>query len=188
MPRIASRTYTHARERGFTVVEMLIAMVVVAILFAIVIQMFGGAKKATYFQDGKTVGSAYMQAVSQYHADFANRHPPTTGPPTQRWWGNNTAATQRGPRNLTGQPYMKSTPESVSAGRVGISVDANCGAPSNPTGASTQTAWVSVCYLAEPRYWVRVIARKNSGAQWTGPGASACYMGAPASTPAYPAC
>lgn len=188
MPRATTRTHAHVREHGFSVIEMMIALLVIAILIAVVAMGFGGAKKATYAQEGKTVGSAYMQAVSQYHADFANRHPPTTGPPTQRWSGNNAPDTQRGPLNLTGAPYMKSVPDAVSSGRVGVSVNTNCGAPGPPTGATTQTAWVSVCYLAEPRFWVRVISRKNSGDVWSGPSATACYMGAPASPPSYKTC
>lgn len=188
MPRHTTASHARAHERGFTLLEMLIVVIVLAIIFAIALSKFSGAKKSAYFNDGKTVGTAYMQAVSQYQADFANRHPPMTGPPALRWSGNNTAATQRGPLNLTGQPYLKSTPESVTAGRVGVSVNTNCGAPGAPSGATTQTAWVSVCYLAEPRFWVRVIARKNSGALWTGSGALACYMGAPTPKPSYPVC
>lgn len=188
MPRTTTRPQAHACERGFTTLELIVGLLIVAILAAISITAFSGSKKATYALEGKSVGSAYMQAVSQYHADFANRHPPTTGPAALKWSGNNTAAAKRGPLNLLGQPYLKSAPDAVSIGRVGISVNTNCGAPGTPSGASTQTAWVSVCYLAAPRLWIRVIARKNSSAAWNGAGASACYMGAPASTPAYPAC
>lgn len=182
MPRTAARTEARRREAGFTLVEILVALLIIAILVVVMIRAFGGAKGATYAQEGKTVGSAYMQAVSQYHADFANRHPAT-------WTGNNTTAAQQGPRNLTNQPYMKTVPESVTAGRTGVSVGvaANCGtgsAPTAPSGAAAHTSWVAVCFGAEPRYFVKVFARKSAGAGWgVADAGKVCFMGATTATP-----
>jgi prepilin-type N-terminal cleavage/methylation domain-containing protein len=176
MPRTTTAPLRRTRESGFTVVEMMIALFIIVVLAIVAFKAFGGAKKATYANEAKTVGSAYMQSVAQYQADFANRNPTAAA-----WSGNNTTAAQRGPLNLTNQPYMKSVPEAVAGGRVGISVNSNCGTTaSNPSGASTHTGWVSVCYGAEPQFYVRVLSRKDAGSPW-----AVCLMGA---TPATPKC
>ena len=167
--------------------EMMIVVIIVAILMIALMKTFGGAKKATYANEGKTIGSSYMQVLSQYHADFANRHPPAAA-----WSGSSPAVTaERGPLNLTSQPYMKSIPEGVSAGRVGVSVNVagNCGTGAGaaaPVGATTQTAWVAVCYMTEPRFFVKVYSHKASGAPWDAAnGGAVCFLGA---TTALPKC
>lgn len=153
-------------------IELAIALFIIAVLAIAGARAFGGAKKATYAGEGKTVGSAYMQVISQYHADHSNQHPPLTG--------NNSAAVIAGPLDLTNKPYMRSVPDAVTAGRVGVSMGAsNCGA-SGVSAASTQVGWVSICYAAAPRFSVRVANRKDAASPWT-----YCWMGA---TTALPKC
>ena len=153
-------------------VEMMIVVFIIAILIIVASKAFGSAKKSTYASEGKAVGSAYMQALSQYHADFANRHPTT-------WTGNNDATAKRGPLNLTSLPYMRATPEAVGDGRTGVSVNTNCGGLGAPTGATNETSWVSICLGAEPQASVRVVARRSAGSSWTAAdGALICWMGA----------
>ena len=164
------------------VIEIMIALFIIGIIVAVLIQSFGGAKKATYAQEGKTVGSAYMQAVSQYHADFANRHP-------TNWTGNNTTAAQRGPLDLTNKPYMKTPPDPVTAGRTGVSVGvaANCGTnatPASPSGAGAHTSWVAICFGQEPQFFVKVYSHKAASAPWDAAnGGAVCFMGATTATP-----
>ncbi|MCW2920289.1 MAG: hypothetical protein JWL76_163 [Thermoleophilia bacterium] len=185
MPRHAPRTQARRTEAGFTMLEMMIVVIIMAILALALMKAFGGAKKGAYANEGKTVGSSYMQAISQYHADFANHHPNAAA-----WSGSSPAATaERGPLNLTAQPYMKNIPEGVSAGRVGVSVNvaANCGtgaAPSAPAGAGAQTSWVAVCYMTEPRFFIKVYSHKASGAPWDAAnGGAVCFMGATTAAP-----
>ena len=160
-----TRTHARTREDGFTIVELLIAMLIIVILVVVAIKAFGGAKGATYANEAKAAGSAYLQAVSQFQADNANRLPAAN-----QW------DAQRGPRNLLNQPYMKTAPEGVLAGRIGVS---NTCPGGNPPGSFV--GYVNVCMQAAPRYYVRVASRKSpSATTW-----AFCFLGsAPAGSPA----
>jgi len=169
-----TRSCARSREAGFSVAELIIAMAILTILTIIAMMSFNGAKRSSRVDETKAVGSAYMQAISQYHADHANRHPTTPA-------GDNSAAVKAGPLNLLNRPYLSPMPEAVSDGRVGVSIrGGNCGnAKATPSGAgaATATGWVSVCYAAEPRYSVRVLARSSSGASWADASATMCWLG-----------
>lgn len=176
-------TRAHARdaERGFTVVEIVVAMIIAIVLISLAIIAFRGSKTATYANEGKAVGSAYMQMVSQYQADHANNNP-APGQPGGVPNGNNGAAQKKGPINLLAKPYG-SIPDAVAAGRVGVSFGSNCGnAAGTPVGAGGHRAWVSVCLEPAPNYGVRVITRGPSNT-WAAGDAKVCWMGSTAKTP-----
>ena len=174
---------TRTHERGFSLIEILVALIITAILLAVLVSTFGGAKSTTYRNEAKAAGSAYLQAVSQYQADFANNVPPTTGP--NRWSSAPVTIARRGPLNLMGKPYLASPPDGVADGRIGVSVavPAQCTgstpATTPPPGATPKTqGWVIVCYAADSagtlsQAFVHVRARKGEDPNaW-----SSCYLG-----------
>lgn len=159
------------REGGFTLVEIMVALMIGIVLMALAIIAFRGSKSASFANEGKAVGSAYMQMVSQYQADHANNNPPTTG--------NNTAVARKGPLNLLNEPYG-TMPDAVVARRTGVSFGTYC--TGTPPAGARERSWVAVCYEAAPNFGVRVMARSSDGT-WTGPKSVSCWMGSTAKAP-----
>jgi prepilin-type N-terminal cleavage/methylation domain-containing protein len=160
------RACTCPRESAFSLVELLVALAVVAILMSIAIATFGGAKSSVRGNEAKSIGTAYAQAISQFQADHANRNPTSAQMSTVDGYSV-------GPTNLVGKPYMTSLPEGVGT-RVGV--DMACGSP----GGGAFTGWVSYCPEGDgPLFGVRVNTRPKASAPW-GP---ACWLGSTANTP-----
>lgn len=172
------RPHARTREQAFTLVEIIVVLVIMAILGAIAATMFRGASSATRSKEAIAAGTAYAQAISQYQADHANRNPTS---PT----GTNTTAVRKGPLNLLGKQYLAAIPDGVTAGRTGVSFQANCATgKAQVPGASKQSSWVSFCPEAEPNFGIRVATRKNPSSSWTDASARVCWMGRTAKTPA----
>ncbi len=172
MPRHMTRQNHNVRERGFSLIELLVVMAVIAVLMSIAVMAFRSARYTVNTNEARTVGSAYMQAVSQYQADHANLNPTLTG-------SSPSADIEKGPLNLLNKPYLKSIPDAISHGRIGVSMGgANCSGTA-VAGAGSRVGWVSVCYGPPPQHYVRVAARRDpSAATWT-----ICYMGSTTATP-----
>lgn len=171
------------REAAFTLIEIIVVLVIVAILMAAAIITFGGAKSSAYYNEGVSTGSAYQQAISSYAGDHANRTPTVAS-----LAGDNA---KKGPLNLLNKPYINSMPESVSNGRslvvASVDSDGNC-STSFTAPAGTQLSTVSLCFESptgdSPNFYVRIIARKNTGSAWTeAAGAKMCFMGSTALEP-----
>ena len=155
-----------ARERGFTLVEILVAMTIIAIIMAIAIISFRGAKGTTYAKETIAAGAAYSQAISQFQADHANKLP--AGAELIK-----ISNKEAGPANLLNKPYIGSLPEGVDAGRISVSM--TCG------GAKSGTyGHVAFCPGTAPAYEVQVFTRKDSTKAF--PGAPTCTIGNTAST------
>lgn len=160
------RTHTHgarAREGGFTMIEILVALVIVMILAGAAIIAFRGSKTSTHAKEAISAGSALTQAISSYQADHQNQLP-NAGNASQ--W----SATQ-GPLNLLGKPYVPSI-AGVSEGRIKLSTT-DCGATA--TSGGTASGVVSYCSRPAdaPNFAVRVAAQGPSG--WAD--ATVCWMG-----------
>jgi prepilin-type N-terminal cleavage/methylation domain-containing protein len=163
-------------ERGFTLVEILVAMGIILVLVAISISSFRGAKSSTNAKEATAAGAAYAQAIAQWQSDNANRLPGAAAWPTSP-----STEAMKGPKNLLGKPYIASPPPGMLEGRIGFSMNANCGtAPAAPVGIGTgvQNAWVSYCPgAAAPDYGVRVLTRRK-GSGWTlADKAKVCWYG-----------
>lgn len=160
-PHAAARTSPGARparESGFSVLELIIAIAIMLILLAAAASQFIGAKKSSYAAEAKSAGSAYTQAISQYQADNANMNPPSM--------------TKQGPMDLLKKPYMRSIPDGVAGGRVGFSP--NCAPP-----GGTGLGWVAYCPGTAPNFGIRVQWRGTGSQPWE-PG---CWMGRTNATP-----
>lgn len=163
------------RERGFTMVELLIVMVIVAILAAVAMILFRGSRATAIERDAKATASAYDTAMTSYLADHGNKAP-----------HNNEFPMPNGPMNLANRLYLGSVPNSISSGRVTASYSRTCGGPPPPT--STTLAAVTICFknpVAKARYDVRVWSRKDTQSAF----ALACHRGTAAQAPGgAPAC
>lgn len=163
-------TPAHARgvdERGFTVVELTVAMAIIIVLAAAAMLAFGGSKGAVRGKEAVAVGASYAQAIAQFQADNANNNPTAA----------QMGSANRGPLNLLGKPYLGGTPEGVTAGRVAVTMTGTCSAP--PNGSFTGA--VTYCPEAAPAYGIRVNTRTNPSQAWTA--GKVCWHGNTAQTP-----
>ncbi len=119
MPTSPSMRSRIADERGFTLMEILIAMILVGILMALAIPTFFGAREATSANATRAAASEYAAAISAFRLDHANRNPVVGSAD----WPN----PQRGPVDRNGTPYMSEVPQLVAEGLVNFCAN-SCGA------------------------------------------------------------
>jgi prepilin-type N-terminal cleavage/methylation domain-containing protein len=171
-----------ANERGFSMIELIVALIIVAILGSIAVITFSSSRSAVSAKEGIATGSTYLQAISQYQADHGNMTP-TAAQMRPAGAVGTVPARALGPANLLDKTYVASVPDSVAAGRVGVSMDgANCaGGMAAITGAAKQSSWVSYCRVTDSTFGIRIASRANGGASWTDAKASLCWMGNAAS-------
>ncbi|MCW2961530.1 MAG: hypothetical protein JWM25_1617 [Thermoleophilia bacterium] len=178
-PLEADASRGHAHERGFSVVEMMVAVVIIAILAAAAMMAFGGSKTAVRSKETTAVGAVYAQAIAQFQSDHGNMLPTDA----------DMKSPVLGPKNLLGAAYVRSVPEGVTAGRIGVTMRGSAPAECGSTGlaniaAGVQTGWVSYCPEAAPGYGIRVASRASGSSSWTDAAtAKACWMGNTAKAP-----
>jgi len=164
-----------AREAGFSLIEIIIALAIIAILSAIIALSWGKAKSGTRKNEAIAAASRYAQAISQYQGDNANQLPGAAN--------MDPADARRGPVNLVGKPYIGTLPDGVIGGRIEVSM-----ACAPPTSSSTTTAQIALCPATEgaPSFAIRVMARPRTNIDWgVAAEVTTCWMG---STGAQPAC
>jgi prepilin-type N-terminal cleavage/methylation domain-containing protein len=89
-------------ERGFTLVEIIVVLVIVAILMAIILPSFGGAKHTSDHQMLVTAAQDYADAVESFRLDHDGLVPQTSAD-----WPADAARAVLGPvDSITGKPYM----------------------------------------------------------------------------------
>ena len=166
-----SATPTPARdssEAGFTLTEMMIVLVIIAILMAVAIPSYLSAKRAAHYKDAVSAASSYRQAISSYQLDNGNLVP-IVGIPTI-WKSVAGKPDPMGPINLLRAYYLRSGAPSevahgtllVYGGSVGTSV------PAAPLGATTaQIAAVQIAFPSPTTYQLGVWTRKNATSPWT---------------------
>jgi prepilin-type N-terminal cleavage/methylation domain-containing protein len=173
-------------ERGFSLIEIIVVMVIIAILMAAVVPRFLGAKAATAKKETTAAGLAYNSAIAQFQADHGNVLPAAKAGSLDMLTLQGKAA---GPKNLLKLPYVKNLPSGVAEGRVGVSMDgSNCAtdATSNPGTAPALApkalGWVSYCVknndVNSNAYYIRVNFRDNAASPWKQP----CMYGTDAIT------
>lgn len=113
-------------ERGFSLIELIVVGLIIAILLGVIISTFRGSKKATYAKAGQVSAYAYQDAVEAYMADNGQRAP-HIGDKTQ--WHVDA---DRGPIDpqFSNKTYMRTIPEQVRAGMVDLVVK---GEKNNPS-------------------------------------------------------
>lgn len=176
MPAPKSSRDTHARartrERGFTVVEITVAMVIVAILMGVAMLGLRSAKGAAYGKEAIAAGAGYSDAIAKFRTDHALQNPAAGDMMTLQ-------GRPAGPRSLVNpaKPYIAPLPDGVVSGRVFANMNpgGDCGATASGAGApATAQAVVSYC-PANPNYAIRVAYRQKSGDPWST--AKVCWMG-----------
>jgi prepilin-type N-terminal cleavage/methylation domain-containing protein len=159
-----------ATEHGFTLIEVLTVTVIIAIIMAIAMLSFRGAKSSTYAKEAVSAGSGLEQAVASFQGDHFNRLP---NPSDATQWGPNL-----GPLNLLKKPYAP-TLTGVQEGRIKLSTSGDC-AGSVTSGPANYKGIISFCPDANGyEYGIRVAAQGNKG--WAD--ASVCWFGRTKNTP-----
>lgn len=134
-------------DAGFTLPEMLVVMIIIAILMAIAVPSFLGAKGSARLKEGATYAATYQRAVASYMADNGNRVPVGAA---------QMPADGSGPRNLLNKPYMREgIPDGVKKTTVQFCNGA-CGA--------SATAFTQIRYLPNANqisYAIEVWGRKK---------------------------
>lgn len=131
MHRLRIHVYRARGCSGFTIVEVMVAAMLIGIIFALAIPTFKGARKNADITKIRAVASQYATAVEQFQKDHAGRRPDyhtiLTPPGCDYTWqtcdwndsdAGPTVSGSGGPLNLEGQPYIKSIPETVKSGEV----------------------------------------------------------------------
>jgi prepilin-type N-terminal cleavage/methylation domain-containing protein len=151
-------------DAGFTLIEILVVMIIIAILMAVSVPTFLGAKKTARRKEATATALAYKQAVSQFMLDHSNRVP-SFGVATD--WP--TATPNGGPVSMltgTATPYMHPLPETVSDRKVDVSAGT---APSAAAGLEAVT-YVSSAPAGggavQTQYTLYAWARKDRSSPW----------------------
>lgn len=65
-------------EEGFTLVELLVVVVIIGVLVAIAIPMYGSYRKGAANKSAQSDVRGAITAVEQYYSENANKYPPST--------------------------------------------------------------------------------------------------------------
>jgi len=155
-------------EQGFTLVEILIVMVIVAILMIAAIPAYNAAKRTARYKDTVAAASSYRQAISSFQLDNGNLVPRAAIVPAV-WPAG--ATFPYGPKNILGKYYMRSGAPSEVAhktlrvyGAAGTS-SVTTGTP--PAGAlATEVSAVQIAFPSPITFQIGVWTRKNSTTAW----------------------
>lgn len=174
-----ARPHVRTREPGFTVVEIVVACVIMLVLMAGAVVAFRGARSAVYGKETIAAATAYNNAIAKYAADHANT------PPTAAQMIRPRSAQSPGPQSLLdpARPYLTSLPDPVQGGRVRVFMQGGSCATGATTAALAAPLKGSITYCpapAPPGYGIRVAYETKQGQPW-----KVCWMG---NTPNQPAC
>lgn len=64
-----------ASERAFTLVEMSVVVLIIAIMIAMSMMYFGGAKRTTQYKTAQAAATTYAEAIEAYMADNGQQAP-----------------------------------------------------------------------------------------------------------------
>lgn len=116
--------HARSRERAFTMIELGIVMFIIAIMIAMSVIMFRGAKRTTQYKTAQAAATTYAEAIEAYMADNGQQAP-TMG--SAAWPAASREQRIGGPVDSMllqgGQPkrYMpRAAPEAVSDGLVDL--------------------------------------------------------------------
>lgn len=117
-PSVTRVARAGARDEGggFTLIEVLVVMAIVALLLAVTIPTFSGSRHAGDAKVVEGVAVHYRDGIAEFQFEHANRVPEmarasdwSTGTQQEMW---------NGPIDMKGEPYLRQIPESVADGSV----------------------------------------------------------------------
>src|SRR5689334_5744223 len=85
-----------ARERGFTLIEMLVVISIIAILASILFPVFAAARERARSVACLSNQKQISMAITMYCQDLDEQYPPAVDPASGAWW------------EMVVQPYIKS--------------------------------------------------------------------------------
>jgi prepilin-type N-terminal cleavage/methylation domain-containing protein len=163
-PRPHAPASRRSTERGFTLVEMLIALIIVGVLSAVLIPKFSSQRTTAKHKSGLSAAHQYYQAVIAFQGDHNGRIPDLRNDPIQRPLCNSGSLdgcewpfTIEGPRDDSGRPYIRSIPTIARNGTLGFVMD---GQPDN-----TENPQVRLHYVPLPpnQFEIRVLVPRDGG-------------------------
>lgn len=116
MPNSPLRT-PHDSSAAFTLVEVLVVMLIVAIMIGIGMVGLSSTRKSSNSVNAMSAASAYVDAIAGFQLAHGGRAPQMG---SADWPTGSTAQRNAGPINAGNgkKPYIRSVPESVSSGAV----------------------------------------------------------------------
>ncbi len=116
------------KQKGFTIVELLIVIVVIGILAAIVIVAFNGVQNRAKTQAGNTAASTVQKKIEAYNAASTSGYPTTTVAATLK-----TNLDSIDDSKITGINLVVPTALSSTNGQNSVGIEV-CNAPAGATG------------------------------------------------------
>lgn len=157
-------------EQGFTLVEIVIVMVILAILMAAAIPMYNSAKRTTRYKDAVAAAASYRQAISAFQLDNGYLVPlSTVGVPPV--WAGGASPDPLGPKNMLGKYYMPGGAPSEVAHKTmriyGAAGFSSVTTASVPTGAiPTQVTAVQIAFPSVSTFQLGVWTRDKNTSPW----------------------
>lgn len=146
-PANTSRFRAALPERGFTLIEIMVVMLILAVLLGLVISSFRGARHTTAYRTAQSAATSYAEAIEAYMADNG-QVPPKMKVGSAAWPATPRSVRIGGPRDvmMRDKRYLpRAAPEAVGDGIVDL-VPAS---PAMPVQAGAQ-AKITYSILAEP--------------------------------------
>ncbi|MCW2950486.1 MAG: hypothetical protein JWN41_1499 [Thermoleophilia bacterium] len=166
--RVGCNRMESRAEGGFSMIEMIVVIAMIAILSSVAVTMFVKAKSNSYEKQTLAAGASYAGAIASFKLDHEGRAPALGN-------SNDWPTANGGPIMLTSnaagrQPYIRSgAPDAVLNGSITVSAAA-------PTAGGLQRGWLQYISKNGGRsYELAVFTRPNANTAW--PLAPTCSFG-----------
>lgn len=148
-----------ANEHAFSLIELIVVMIIIAVLTAIAIGTGRSARDASELKSATSAAQSYRQAVSAFMLDHGNRVPEPGG--TVNGLPDWSTSLTAGPMDRYGRAYLKGIPEAIQGSLVTFA----SGTAQTDNGMNR----FALVYTATPpsKYSIRVYYRKEPSAAWS---------------------
>jgi prepilin-type N-terminal cleavage/methylation domain-containing protein len=163
------RRSSDRHDDGFTLVELIVAMVIMAILLAVAVSTFSGAKSNGYHKEAVATARSFESSIESFAADHNGRVPNF---PDE--FVNIEGAPGRGGLGardtLTDRAYMRTPADGVKNGRIRFG---GRNLTTQDKGVRSIIRYIPNVGDNQRRYWLQVVSPKAG--EWTD--TQQCYLG-----------